>query len=130
MLIKASAGGGSRVRIAGKPMISSRAWRRQREALASFGDDHVLVERVTHLGTSKSRCLVTPIGNYVHLFERDCSVQRRHQKVLKKPRPGMTPSAAPRWAPPPLPPHAVWAVWAQGQSEFICEQDGSFFSWR
>jgi 3-methylcrotonyl-CoA carboxylase alpha subunit len=64
---------------------------------ASFGDDHVLVERyVCGRATSRSRSSATARARCVHLFERDCSVQRRHQKVLEEaPAPGMS-AAAPR----------------------------------
>ncbi|MDK6976682.1 acetyl-CoA carboxylase biotin carboxylase subunit, partial [Proteus mirabilis] len=64
----------------------------QREARSSFSNDHVLIERYVN----KPRHIEIQIfgdehGNYVYLFERDCSVQRRHQKVIEEaPAPGMT----------------------------------------
>ena len=63
----------------------------RQEAASAFGDDHVLLERyLTTRATSKCRCSPTRQGNVVHLFERDCSIQRRHQKVIEEaPAPGL-----------------------------------------
>ncbi len=94
VLIKASAGGG------GKGMravdtsedFAAALASCQREAINSFGDDAVLIEKYAQ----RPRHIEIQVfgdthGNYVHLFERDCSVQRRHQKVLEEaPAPGMT----------------------------------------
>ena len=95
VLIKASAGGGGkgmrRVDQAADFAASLAAC--QREAKASFGDDHVLVERyVTRPRHIEIQVFADTHGNAVYLFERDCSVQRRHQKVLEEaPAPGLTP---------------------------------------
>ena len=93
MLIKAVAGGGGkgmrRVDEAGAfadALVSCR-----REAASSFGDDRVLLEKYI----SSPRHIEVQVfgdthGNVVHLFERDCSLQRRHQKVIEEaPAPGM-----------------------------------------
>ena len=94
VLIKASAGGGGKGmrRVDKAEDFAAALASCQREAKASFGDDHVLVERyvlrprhieIQVFGDSQGQC--------VHLFERDCSVQRRHQKVLEEaPAPGMS----------------------------------------
>jgi len=95
VLIKASAGGGGkgmrRVDKADEFAASLAAC--QREAKASFGDDHVLVERyVTRPRHIEIQVFADTHGNAVYLFERDCSVQRRHQKVLEEaPAPGLSP---------------------------------------
>jgi 3-methylcrotonyl-CoA carboxylase alpha subunit len=94
VLIKARAGGGGKgMRRVDKPADFAAALASaQREALSSFGDDRVLVE--TYVG--KPRHIEVQVfadghGNAVHLFERDCSLQRRHQKVIEEaPAPGMT----------------------------------------
>ncbi len=69
----------------------------QREAINSFGNDAVLVEKyVLRPRHIEIQVFGDTHGNCVYLFERDCSVQRRHQKVLEEaPAPGMTPEPAP-----------------------------------
>jgi 3-methylcrotonyl-CoA carboxylase alpha subunit len=94
VLIKASAGGGGKgMRRVDKPEDFAAALAScQREAKASFGDDHVLVERyVTRPRHIEIQVFADTLGHCVYLFERDCSVQRRHQKVLEEaPAPGMS----------------------------------------
>ncbi len=95
-LIKASAGGGGKgMRIVEKSEDFAAALAScQREAINSFGDDAVLIEKyVQRPRHIEIQVFGDTLGNYVYLFERDCSVQRRHQKVLEEaPAPGMTPA--------------------------------------
>jgi len=95
VLIKASAGGGGKgMRIVEKSQDFAAALAScQREAINSFGDDAVLVEKyVQRPRHIEIQVFGDAHGNCVHLFERDCSVQRRHQKVLEEaPAPGLTP---------------------------------------
>ena len=94
VLIKASAGGGGKgMRVVEKAADFAAALAScQREAINSFGDDAVLVEKyVQRPRHIEIQVFGDTQGNYVYLFERDCSVQRRHQKVLEEaPAPGMT----------------------------------------
>ncbi|MDP3084416.1 MAG: biotin/lipoyl-containing protein, partial [Rubrivivax sp.] len=94
VLIKASAGGGGKgMRRVDKAADFAAALAScQREAKSSFGDDHVLVERyVTRPRHIEIQVFGDSHGQCIHLFERDCSVQRRHQKVLEEaPAPGMS----------------------------------------
>ncbi|RYF13453.1 MAG: ATP-grasp domain-containing protein, partial [Comamonadaceae bacterium] len=94
VLIKASAGGGGKgMRAVDKAADFAAALAScQREARNSFGDEAVLVEKyVTRPRHIEIQVFGDTQGNYVYLFERDCSVQRRHQKVLEEaPAPGMT----------------------------------------
>jgi len=94
VLLKASAGGGGKgMRIVERSADFPEALAScQREAIASFGDDRVLVEKyLTRPRHIEIQVFADSHGNCVHLFERDCSVQRRHQKVLEEaPAPGMT----------------------------------------
>ena len=94
VLIKASAGGGGKgMRAVDKAEDFDAALAScKREAINSFGNDNVLVEkyaqRPRHIGI---QVFGDTHGNYVYLFERDCSVQRRHQKVLEEaPAPGLS----------------------------------------
>ncbi|GAB3433369.1 acetyl/propionyl/methylcrotonyl-CoA carboxylase subunit alpha [Giesbergeria sinuosa] len=93
-LIKASAGGGGKgMRVVEKSEDFAAALAScQREAINSFGDDAVLIEKyVQRPRHIEIQVFGDTQGNYVYLFERDCSVQRRHQKVLEEaPAPGMS----------------------------------------
>ena len=130
VLIKAAAGGGGK----GMRLVEHSADFRdalascQREAAASFGSDHVLVEKyVTRPRHIEIQVFGDHHGNVVHLFERDCSVQRRHQKVLEEaPAPGMT--AERRAAMGQAAVEAARAVGyvGAGTVEFIAAPDGSF----
>src|SRR5258706_473184 len=95
VLIKASAGGGGKGmrRVDGAADFPAALASCQREALASFADARVLVEKYLlqprHI---EIQVFTDTHGNGVYLFERDCSVQRRHQKVLEEaPAPRMDP---------------------------------------
>ena len=131
VLLKASAGGGGKgMRIVERSEDFEAALAScKREAINSFGDDRVLVEkylqRPRHI---EIQVFADTQGNYVYLFERDCSVQRRHQKVLEEaPAPGMTPER--RQAMGESAVNAARAVGyvGAGTVEFIANQDGSFY---
>jgi 3-methylcrotonyl-CoA carboxylase alpha subunit len=95
VLIKATAGGGGKgMKIVERAdEFAAALASAQREAKAGFGDDRVLVEKyLTAPRHIEIQVFADTHGNAVHLFERDCSVQRRHQKVLEEaPAPGMRP---------------------------------------
>ena len=94
VLIKARAGGGGKgMRKVDDPAdFKSALESAQREGQASFGDPHVLIEKfITAPRHIEVQVFGDTKGNVVHLFERDCSLQRRHQKVIEEaPAPGMT----------------------------------------
>jgi acetyl-CoA/propionyl-CoA carboxylase, biotin carboxylase, biotin carboxyl carrier protein len=87
LLVKAAAGGGGKgMRIVRDPADFAEALASaRREARSAFGDDTILVERyVEHGRHVEVQVLADEHGNVVHLFERDCSTQRRHQKVIEE----------------------------------------------
>ncbi len=94
ILIKAVAGGGGKGmrKVERVQDFSSELAACQREAKNAFGDDVVLLEKfIENPRHIEIQIFGDTLGNYVHLFERDCSLQRRHQKVIEEaPAPGMT----------------------------------------
>ena len=131
VLIKASAGGGGKgMRRVDRPEDFAAALAScQREAKASFGDDHVLVERyVLRPRHIEIQVFADQHGNAVYLFERDCSVQRRHQKVLEEaPAPGMTPERRAQMGAAAIAAARAVGYVGAGTVEFIAEQDGRFY---
>ena len=131
VLIKATAGGGGKgMKVAASAAeFASALASAQREAKASFGDDRMLVERYLRAPRHiEIQVFADTHGNVVHLFERDCSVQRRHQKVLEEaPAPGM--DAERRRAMGDAATAAAKAIGyvGAGTVEFIAEQDGTFY---
>ncbi len=95
IMIKAAAGGGGKgMRLVKKESEIVSAVRAARsEALSSFGDDSVYIEKyITSPHHIEFQVLADQHGNVIHLFERECSIQRRHQKMIEEtPSPLMTP---------------------------------------
>ena len=130
VLLKASAGGGGKgMRVVEHPdALADALAGAQREAAASFGDARMLVERyLTRPRHIEIQVFADSHGGCVSLFERDCSIQRRHQKVLEEaPAPGLDAAArAAMGASAIAAARAVGYVGA-GTVEFIAE-DGAFF---
>src|SRR4030095_4455824 len=101
----------------------------QREAAAAFGDPRVLIEKYV----SPARHVEVQVfgdthGNAVYLFERDCSVQRRHQKVLEEaPAPGMTAERRQRMGEAAVAAARAVNYSGAGTVEFIAAPDGAFY---
>src|SRR4051795_2805469 len=131
VLIKASAGGGGK----GMRVVESTATFEealascQREAESSFGDDRVLVEkyllRPRHI---EIQVFADTHGNVVHMFERDCSIQRRHQKVIEEaPSPAVTPELRAKMGAVAVKAAAAVHYVGAGTCEFLLSEDGNFY---
>ena len=131
VLIKASAGGGGKgMKVVERAADFAKALASaKREAKNAFGDDRVLIEKyLTRPRHIEIQVFADGHGNAVSLFERDCSIQRRHQKVLEEaPAPGLT--AEKRAAMGRAAVEAAKAVGyvGAGTVEFIAEGDGFYF---
>jgi 3-methylcrotonyl-CoA carboxylase alpha subunit len=131
VLLKASAGGGGKgMRVVERSEDFVAALGScKREAISSFGDDKVLVEkyllRPRHI---EIQVFADKLGNCVYLHERDCSVQRRHQKVLEEaPAPGMPLDRRAAMGEAAVAAARAVGYVGAGTVEFIANQDGSFY---
>ena len=130
-LIKASAGGGGKgMRVVSQASEFEAALESvRREARASFDDDRVLIERyLSNPRHVEMQIFADRAGNCIHLFERDCSIQRRHQKVLEEaPAPGIT--AALRNSMGEAAVNCAMAInyVGAGTVEFLLDEYGSFY---
>ncbi len=130
-LLKASAGGGGRgMRIVRSPDELAAAYdSAQAEALAAFGDATVylekFIERAKHI---EIQVLGDQHGNLVHLFDRDCSVQRRHQKLIEEaPSPVLPPARRVEMAEAALALARGVGYFSAGTVEFVYDADADRF---
>ena len=131
VLIKPSAGGGGKgLHVVTRAEDFTRALSAaRREAQSAFGDARVVIERflpeVRHI---EVQIFADTHGNVVHLFERDCSVQRRHQKVLEEaPAPGMRPGLRSRLAAAATDAARAVGYLGAGTVEFLLDGTGAFY---
>jgi propionyl-CoA carboxylase alpha chain len=131
LLVKASAGGGGRgmrlVRDAGE--LADAVVSAQREAAAAFGSDEVFLER--YLAAPRHvevQVVGDTLGTVLHLFDRECSVQRRHQKVVEEAPALLVPEAVRRrmWEAATAAARAVGYV-GVGTVEYLVDADGFYF---
>jgi 3-methylcrotonyl-CoA carboxylase alpha subunit len=131
VLIKAAAGGGGKgMRLVEKSADFPDALAScKREATSSFGDDHVLIEKyITKPRHIEIQVFADTLGNCVYLFERDCSVQRRHQKVLEEaPAPGMPEERRRQMGEAAVAAAKAVGYVGAGTVEFIAMQNGTFY---
>src|SRR4051812_41752354 len=131
VMIKASAGGGGRgMRVVANAAEFARALDgARREAKGAFGDDTVLIERYLE----RPRHIEVQVfgdghGNIVHLFERDCSIQRRHQKIVEEaPAPGLSAERRLYIGEAAVAAARAVSYVGAGTVEFIAEHDGERF---
>jgi acetyl-CoA carboxylase biotin carboxylase subunit len=131
VMLKASAGGGGKgMRLVADESKFVAAYQgAQREAKSAFGDDAVYLEKAV----LKPRHVEIQVfgdtqGNCVYLFERDCSIQRRHQKVIEEaPSPAVTPDLRKRMGEVAVKAASAVGYVGAGTCEFLLAEDGSFY---
>jgi 3-methylcrotonyl-CoA carboxylase alpha subunit len=130
VLIKASAGGGGkgmRVVESAEKFADALAGAK-REAKAAFADDHVLVEKYLTRPRHIEIQVFADASDCLYLFERDCSLQRRHQKVIEEaPAPNMEPARRKQMGEAAVAAAKAIGYQGAGTVEFIADQDGTFF---
>ena len=131
VMIKASAGGGGKgMRLVRQDSEVAKAIARARgEARSSFGDDGLyvekFVERPRHI---EIQVLADSHGNTIHLFERECSIQRRHQKVIEEaPGNGIGPELRERMGKAAVAAAQAVGYVGAGTCEFLVDKSGNFY---
>ena len=131
VIIKAAAGGGGKgMRVAKDPDDFARSFQLARsEALSAFGNGDVYVEkylaRPRHI---EFQILGDQYGNVIHLGERDCSVQRRHQKLIEEaPSPAVTPDLRARMGADAVKGAKAIEYVGAGTIEMLLDEDGSYY---
>jgi acetyl-CoA carboxylase biotin carboxylase subunit len=130
-LVKASAGGGGKGmrRVDGVAVIDESIQAARREALAAFGDGTLYVERLVERPRHvEVQILGDAGGRIVHLFERDCSAQRRHQKVVEEsPSPAVSPALRARLTNAAVAVARAAGYRGAGTVEFLVHRDAFYF---
>ena len=131
IMIKASSGGGGRgMRIASnEPSLVTGFHAARAEAKAAFGDDTVYFEKfVENPRHVEVQILGDKSGRIVHLGERDCSIQRRHQKLIEEsPSPSITPDQRKKMCAAAVRVCQAAKYHNAGTVEFLVDRDGSFY---
>lgn len=132
VLLKAAAGGGGRgMKIVREPKdLSSNFQEASAEARTAFGDDRIFIEHyISNARHIEIQIIGDHAGNIVHLFERDCSLQRRYQKMVEEaPSPVLTPKLRKEMCEAALSIAGAIGYVSTGTIEFILDQDeGCFF---
>ena len=131
VLVKASAGGGGRgMRIVRAPdQLTDAVAGARREAAGAFGDDTVFLERyVDNPRHIEIQIFGDQQGTLLHLFERECSIQRRHQKIIEEaPSPIMTPELREAMGAAAVAAGRAIAYVGAGTVEFLVAPSGEFF---
>jgi propionyl-CoA carboxylase alpha chain len=128
VLVKASAGGGGKgMRVVeSADELGAAVEGAQREAASSFGDGTVFIER--YLTTPRHveiQVLGDQHGNVVHLFERECSIQRRHQKIIEEaPSPALSPELRDRMGAAAVAAAEAVGYYSAGTVEFLVDGEG------
>jgi len=131
LLVKAAAGGGGKgMRLVHAASELEAAFgAAAREAQSAFGDARVFLEKyITRPRHIEFQIFGDHHGNVVHLFERECSIQRRHQKIIEEtPSPALTPELRARMGEAAVKAAQVMGYTNAGTVEFILAEDGSFY---
>ena len=131
VLVKASAGGGGKgMRVVEKAgALAAAVASAKRQAASAFGDDRVLIEKLIEGARHvEVQVFADSHENTVHLFERDCSIQRRHQKIIEEaPAPAMTASLRRRMGKAAVAAARAISYVGAGTVEFLLDADGDFY---